>query len=55
MSTIDSGHCTYIIQDNKYSIPVNVIITGQLLVCLEAGDKSNHSKKQVSSNKLGVR
>ena len=55
MSTVDSGHCICIIQGNKYSIPVNVIVTGQVLICQEASDKSCHSKKQVSSSKLGVR
>ena len=34
----------YVIQDNKYSIPVNVIIKGQVLICQEAGDKSCHNK-----------
>ena len=45
----------YVIQNNKYSIPVNVIITGQVLICQEASDKSCHNKKQVSSSKSGVR
>jgi len=40
MSNMDSGHCIYIIkdnrslyiiQDNRYRIPINVIITGQVL------------------------
>ena len=35
----------YVIQNNKYSIPVNVIITGQVLICQEASDKSCHNKK----------
>ena len=55
MSTVDSGHCIYIIHDNKYSVPVNEIITGQVLICQEASDKSCHNKKQVSSGKSGVR
>ena len=54
MSTIDSGYTRitstrfkslYVIQDNKYSISVNVIITDQVLICQEAGNKSCHSKK----------
>ena len=55
MSIVDSGHCICIIQGNKYSIPINVIVTGQVLICQEAGDKSCHNKKQVSSGKSGVR
>ena len=51
MSTIDSGHFISIIQDNKYSIPVNVTITGQVLICQEASDKSCYNKEQVPSSK----
>ena len=39
-------------QDNKYSIPVNVIITGQVLIFEEASDKSCHNKKQVLSSRV---
>jgi len=41
--------------DNKYSVPVNVIITGQVLIFQEASDKSCYNQKQVSSSKSGVR
>ena len=46
----------YVIQDNKYSIPVNVIVTGQVLIFQEASDKSCHNMEQVSSRSMsGVR
>ena len=54
MSTVDSGHCICIIQDNKYSIPEcdnhrsSINMSG-------GGDKSCHNKKQVLSSKSGVR
>jgi len=56
MSTVDSGHCICIIQGNKYSIPVNVIVTCQVLICQEVSDKSCHNKEQVPSRSMsGVR
>jgi len=46
----------YVIQDNKYSIPVNVIITGRALIYQEAGDKSCYNKEQMPSSSMsGVR
>jgi len=44
---IQDKRSLYIIQDNKYKIPVNVIITGQDVIWQVADDKWYHDRSQV--------